>query len=60
MSTSDLTGAIEQSHAALDAILKGDPSVYQALYSSADDVSLGSDQWVGSESERRADEADPD
>lgn len=41
MSTSDLTSAIEQSHAALGAILKGDPSVYQALYSSADDVTLG-------------------
>jgi hypothetical protein len=35
MSTSDLTNAIEQSHAALGAILKGDPSVYEALYSSA-------------------------
>jgi hypothetical protein len=41
MSTSDLTGAIEQSHAALGAILTGDPSVYQALYSPADDVTLG-------------------
>ena len=40
MSISDLTNAIEQSHAALGAILKGDPSVYQALYSSADDVTL--------------------
>jgi hypothetical protein len=41
MSTSSLTNAVEQSHAALGAILKGDPSVYQALYSSADDVTLG-------------------
>src|SRR5262245_60148475 len=41
MSTSDLIGAIEQSHAALGAILRGDPSVYQALYSSAEDVTLG-------------------
>ena len=41
MSTSDLASAIEQSHAALGAILNGDPSVYQALYSSADDVTLG-------------------
>src|ERR1044071_2040931 len=40
-STSDRTGAIEQSHAALGAILTGDPSVYQALYSPADDVTLG-------------------
>ena len=42
MPTSDLASAIEQSHAALGAILKGDPSVYQALYSSADDVTPGS------------------
>ena len=41
MATDDLTSAIEQSHAALGAILKGDPSVYQALYSLADDVTLG-------------------
>ena len=41
MSTSDLTSAIERSHAALGAILNGDPSVYQALYSPADDVTLG-------------------
>jgi ketosteroid isomerase-like protein len=39
--TSDLTRAIERSHAALGAILTGDPSVYQALYSPADDVTLG-------------------
>ncbi len=41
MSTNDISAAIEQSYAALDAILKGDPSVYQSLYSSADDVTLG-------------------
>ena len=41
MPASDLASAIEQSHAALGAILKGDPSAYQALYSSADDVTLG-------------------
>jgi ketosteroid isomerase-like protein len=41
MATSYLTGAIEQSHAALGAILKGDPSVYRALYSLEDDVTLG-------------------
>jgi ketosteroid isomerase-like protein len=40
-STSDLSRAIEQSHAALGAILTGDPSVYQALFSSGDDVTLG-------------------
>ena len=39
--TSDLTRAIEESHAALGAILTGDPTVYQALYSPADDVTLG-------------------
>jgi ketosteroid isomerase-like protein len=38
---SDLTRAIEQSHAALGAILTGNPSLYQALYSPADDVTLG-------------------
>jgi hypothetical protein len=31
MSTSDLASAIEQSHAALGAILDGDPSLYQAF-----------------------------
>ncbi len=41
MNTNDLDNAIEQSHAALGAILKGDPSVYQALYSDAEDVTLG-------------------
>jgi ketosteroid isomerase-like protein len=37
----ELARAIEESHAALAAILTGDPSVYQALYSQADDVTLG-------------------
>lgn len=41
MPTRDLTSAIEQSHVALGAILNGDPSGYQALYSRADDVTLG-------------------
>src|SRR5215510_10608382 len=41
MSASDLIDAIEQSHAALGAILRGDPSLYRALYSSAEDVTLG-------------------
>jgi ketosteroid isomerase-like protein len=41
MATNDLRSAIEQSHGALAAILKGDPSGYQALYSLADDVTLG-------------------
>ena len=41
MAPSDLDGAIEQSHAALAAILKGDPRVYKALYSDREDVTLG-------------------
>ena len=41
MAANDLDSAIEQSHAALAAILKGDPSVYKALYSDRDDVTLG-------------------
>ena len=41
MADNDLDNAIEQSHAALAAILKGDPSVYKALYSDRDDVTLG-------------------
>jgi ketosteroid isomerase-like protein len=41
MMTPNLELAIEQSHAALGAILKGDPTLYQALYSEADDITLG-------------------
>ena len=41
MITKELTSAIERSHAALAAILKGDPSGYRALFSEADDVTLG-------------------
>lgn len=41
MASNDLDSAIEQSHAALDAILKGDPSGYKALYSDREDVTLG-------------------
>ncbi len=41
MKTNDLDSAIEQSHAALGAILNRDPSIYQALYSDAEDVTLG-------------------
>ena len=41
MTTNDLDSAIEQSHTALGAILNGDPSAYQSLYSFADDVTLG-------------------
>ena len=37
----DLDRAIEQSHAALAAILNGDPSGYKALFSDRDDVTLG-------------------
>jgi len=35
MAMNDLDSAIEQSHRALDAILKGDPGVYQSLHSDA-------------------------
>jgi ketosteroid isomerase-like protein len=41
MAADDLDRAIEQSHAALDAILKGDPKGYKALYSDREDVTLG-------------------
>ena len=41
MAQKDLDGAIEQSHAALAAILRGDPGGYKALYSEREDVSLG-------------------
>ncbi len=41
MATNDIDGAIEQSHAALAAIWKGDPSLYYSLLSNADDVTLG-------------------
>jgi ketosteroid isomerase-like protein len=41
METRDLHSAIEQSHAALGAILNGDATIYKDLYSMADDVTLG-------------------
>jgi ketosteroid isomerase-like protein len=41
VTANDLNSAIEQSHAALAAILRGDPGVYKALYSDQDDVTLG-------------------
>ena len=41
MAMNDLSIAIEQSHAALRAIWRGDPSLYEELYSDADDVTLG-------------------
>ncbi len=41
MSAKMLKDAIEESHAALDAILKGDQSGYQGLFSERDDVTLG-------------------
>jgi ketosteroid isomerase-like protein len=41
MPAKKLKGAIEESHAALDAILKGDKSGYQNLFSERDDVTLG-------------------
>ena len=39
--TNGIAGAIEQSHAALSAIWKGDPSGYLSLFSDADDITLG-------------------
>jgi ketosteroid isomerase-like protein len=41
MKKKNLDSAIEESHAALAAILKGDPSGYKALFSDRDDVTLG-------------------
>jgi ketosteroid isomerase-like protein len=41
MATNDIDSAIEQSHAALGAIWKGDPSLYKLLLSNAEDVTLG-------------------
>jgi ketosteroid isomerase-like protein len=41
MTTSDLDSAMDQSHAALGEIWKGDPTLYLALFSDADDVTLG-------------------
>jgi ketosteroid isomerase-like protein len=41
MTANDLSSAIEQSHAALAAIWKGDPSLYLELFSDSDDVTLG-------------------
>lgn len=41
MVTPNLDSAIDASHKALDAILRGDPSVYGALFSGSDDVTLG-------------------
>ena len=41
MAANDIDSAIEQSHTALGAIWKGDPSLYYFLFSNADDVTLG-------------------
>lgn len=41
MDTSTIEAAIEASHAALAAIIQGDPSGYLALFSTAEDVTLG-------------------
>jgi uncharacterized protein (TIGR02246 family) len=37
----DFEAAVEQSHKALGAILRGDPSLYAALFADRDDVTLG-------------------
>jgi ketosteroid isomerase-like protein len=41
MATNDLDRAIERSHAAVAAIFRGDPRPAKALFSDADDVTLG-------------------
>lgn len=41
MEASDLDTVLERSHAALHGIANGDPRLFQALFSSADDVTLG-------------------
>ncbi len=41
MNTATFELAVAQSHAALGAILRGDPTLYQALYSESDDITLG-------------------
>ena len=41
MAANDLDSAIEQSHVAVDGILKGDTSVAKALFSDRDDITLG-------------------
>jgi ketosteroid isomerase-like protein len=41
MATTDLNTAIEQSHAAVAGIFRGDPSAAKALFSERDDVTLG-------------------
>jgi ketosteroid isomerase-like protein len=41
MATNDLDKAIDQSHAAVDGIFKGDTSVAEALFSDRDDITLG-------------------
>jgi hypothetical protein len=41
MDAEDLDAAIRQSHAALQAIIKGDPNGFKAFLSRAEDVTLG-------------------
>ena len=41
MALDDIDSAIEESHAALDAMLKGNPDRYKALFSDREDVTLG-------------------
>jgi hypothetical protein len=41
MAASDLDGAIERSHAAVAAILRGDAAPAKNLFSDKDDVTLG-------------------
>lgn len=41
MEASEIEAVLERSHAALHGIANGDPSLFQALFSDADDVTLG-------------------
>ncbi|WP_093168568.1 DUF4440 domain-containing protein [Variovorax sp. YR216] len=41
MAKTGIDSAIAESHAALDAILRGDPGGYESLFSTAEDVTLG-------------------
>jgi ketosteroid isomerase-like protein len=56
MAENDLNSAIEQSHAAVEAILKGDPNAAKALFSDRDDVTLGNPFGPYARGRRRVEE----
>lgn len=47
MTARSLNEAIQESHAALDAISNGDVEPYLALYSDGDDITLGNPASIG-------------